>query len=185
MRNQAAARPDDKSARRRRDELDESAAQMSDETATPKKRGRPSKFNRKLADKILKLIAEGKSVRSICKEEGMPHEATVRGWALNDVEGFYTHYARARDMQMHSMEDELIEIADEETDNKRDAKLRIDTRKWIMARVAPKSYGDKQTHELTGADGGSMVVRTLVDFYGAIPAIATKPDDEPEGDDRP
>jgi hypothetical protein len=38
------------------------------------------------------------------------------------------------------------------------SKLRIDTRKWWLARVAPKFYGDRISHELTGKDGGPIEV---------------------------
>ena len=34
-----------------------------------------------LADTICKRIAEGESLRAICRDPGMPSEGTVRGWA--------------------------------------------------------------------------------------------------------
>ena len=37
------------------------------------------------------------------------------------------------------------------------SRLRVDTRKWLMARMAPKKYGDKITQEVTGADGTPLV----------------------------
>jgi acyl-CoA thioesterase FadM len=33
------------------------------------------------------------------------------------------------------------------------AKLQVDTRKWIMSKMAPKKYGEKIQQELTGPDG--------------------------------
>lgn len=35
-------------------------------------------------------------------------------------------------------------------------RLRIDTRKWMLAKMLPKLYGEKVTQEHTGADGGPI-----------------------------
>ena len=36
------------------------------------------------------------------------------------------------------------------------SRLKVDTRKWLMARMAPKVYGDKVTQEVQGPDGGPI-----------------------------
>jgi hypothetical protein len=36
------------------------------------------------------------------------------------------------------------------------SRLRVDSRKWLAARMAPTKYGDKITQEHTGADGGAI-----------------------------
>lgn len=95
-------------------------------------------------DKVCQLIAEGKSLREIAAEKGMPHQATVCLWAVTD-EAFYEQYARAREIQAELRADELVEIADGEGDVQRD-RLRIDTRKWVAAKLLPKKYGDKLDH---------------------------------------
>ena len=43
------------------------------------------------------------------------------------------------------------------------SKLRVDTRKWAMARMAPKRYGDRIMQEHTGADGGPIETRERSD----------------------
>lgn len=81
-------------------------------------------------------------------------------------------YARAREQQMEAMAEETLDIADEtnrDTIIKKGkdgseyeapdaewiarSKLRVDTRKWLMSKLAPKKYGDKITNELTGPNG--------------------------------
>jgi len=42
------------------------------------KLGRPTSYNDKMAEKICSLIAEGSSLRSICKRNEMPDKATVK-----------------------------------------------------------------------------------------------------------
>ena len=129
--------------------------------------GRPSTFTQEVADLICERIAEGKPVREAVAGEGMPTEPTVYRW-LETNESFRDQYARAKSCAMERMADELIEIADDSTGdtytddegNERTdheviarAKLRVDTRKWLMSKLAPKKYGDKTL--LTGADGES------------------------------
>ena len=83
---------------------------------------------------------------------------------------FQNQYARAREIQAEYHFEELIEIADDGTNDyvaKRDAsgaivgwrengewvnrsRLRVDTRKWAMSKMAPKKYGDKTQVEHSG-----------------------------------
>ena len=123
--------------------------------------GRPSTFTRKKADAILARLAEGETLRSVCRDEDMPHESTVRLWAMGDVDGFSTQYARAREVGYHAMADELLDISDDGQNDwmKRNAennpgweangehlqrsRLRVDSRKWLLSKALPKVYGDK------------------------------------------
>lgn len=124
-------------------------------------RGRPSLYTPELAQRICARIAEGESLRSICRDEDMPGDATVRAWAINDVEGFSAQYTKARDIALDLMADDLIEIADTpqlgqktktnekgetettEGDMIEHRRLRVDARKWYLSKLAPKRYGDK------------------------------------------
>lgn len=143
----------------------------------PAPRGRPSGYCAELARDICLLLAEGKSLRRICTEERFPSESTVRGWVVDDREGFSAQYARAKEMGLHSMAEETIEIADDganDTYTKEDgsegvnsdvvqrSRLRVDARKWFLSKMMPKVYGDKVTQEMTGVDGAPLQMPTLV-----------------------
>jgi hypothetical protein len=100
-----------------------------------------------LGDRICEKLAQSKTLRAICREAGMPAEATVRAWAL-DLDGhgpFAAKYARAREIGYYGMADEILDIADhpDESTVNRD-RLRIDTRKWLLSKALPKIYGDKR-----------------------------------------
>ena len=146
--------------------------------------GRPSDYTAELAATICTRLAAGETLRAICRDEGMPHEATVRGWALDDREGFSTQYARSREIGYMAMADETLEIADDgsndtyKTDEGQEAtnhdviarsRLRVDTRKWLLSKALPKVFGDKIVQEHTGADGGPIqqaitrIERVIVD----------------------
>ena len=113
-------------------------------------RGRPSIFSAELASLLCERLADGETLRAICRDEGMPDERTVRRWALDDVEGFSTQYARAREIGYQSMADDLTEIADAKDGDPARDRLRVDTRKWLLSKALPKVYGDKQQIEHSG-----------------------------------
>lgn len=138
--------------------------------------GRPSEFTQEKADAICERIADGESLRSICKDEGMPSRMTVFRW-LADPErvAFRDQYARAREEQAEFYAESIIEIADEKEveatyqgeDVRLDLsssaiarnRLRVDARKWYASKLAPKKYGDFKAVELTGANGGPVVIQ--------------------------
>jgi len=140
-----------------------------------KKAGRPSRYTDALAAKICKRLAEGESLRSICRDEALPPESTVRGWVVDDHKGFPAQYARARDIGLDVMADEILEISDDGSNDWMErqgensegwmlngehvqrSRLRIDSRKWLLSKMAPKRYGDKFQH--VGEGGGPIRVR--------------------------
>ena len=141
---------------------------------TTKKQGRPSAYSLEIAEEICARIAAGESLRAICQTEGMPSDATVSGWAVDDVDGFYGRYARAKQMRCLRYADELIEIADDgvndtyvdnngkikiDHDHINRSALRIDTRKWLMVKYLPRVFGDKI--DLTHSGGVSIYERIL------------------------
>jgi hypothetical protein len=129
------------------------------------KTGRPSSFTDQMANLICIRLAEGESLNKICKEDGMPDKATVFRWLATDA-SFCDKYARARELQAETQFDELIDIVDQPpelsfvTDKNGELievkfdssyvawmRLRVDTRKWTAARMAPKKYGEYKPPE--------------------------------------
>jgi hypothetical protein len=117
----------------------------------------------------------------------MPWESTVRGWALDDREGFSAQYTRAREIGYLAMADELLEVSDdgrndwlERSDDNggtsyqlngehvQRSRLRVDTRKWLLSKALPKVFGDKVTQEHVG-DPDKPVVFTKIELIGVRP----------------
>lgn len=141
---------------------------------------RPTIKTQELTDAIIERISNGESLRAICREDDMPNIASVLRWVAAD-EVLSGQYARAMEMRADGMFEEMIEIADDasndymdrinadgsvgdrvlDTEHVQRSKLRTDTRKWILSRMNPKKYGDKQTVETVGE---SLV--TVRDFTG-------------------
>lgn len=127
-----------------------------------------SGYTTEIADKICIGLADGKSLRTICKLKGMPSKATVFRW-LRDHPEFAQVYATARDDQADLLADEVVEIADNAGSTKgaiNKARLRIDARKWFAGVTRPKKYGSKVTQEHTGAGGGPITSKVTVEYVG-------------------
>lgn len=110
-----------------------------------RKRGRPSIYSEKLAAEICSRVAEGHSLLSICKSSDMPAVRTVFYW-VQDKPEFKVQLDLAMDCRTDAMIEEILVIPDIEEDVNR-ARLKVDTRKWIAARMKPKKYGERTIHE--------------------------------------
>jgi len=119
--------------------------------------GTPQDFTEDTAREICLRTMKGESMRAICRDDFMPPRWQIYEW-LAENKTFSDQYARACEIRADAVFDDIFEIAD---DNQSDvitnpdgterlnsdvvqrAKLRIDTRKWALARMQPKKYGDK------------------------------------------
>ncbi len=119
------------------------------------------RYSPEIAAEICERLAKGESLRSICRDLHMPEASNVVRWAQSDVGGFAQQYAQAREAGYHAMAEEILEIADDasrdtvstEQGERADtewiarSKLRVDARKWLLSKMLPKVYGDKQQLE--------------------------------------
>ena len=162
--------------------------------------GRPSIYTPELAAQICAHIADGKSLRAIAALDGMPHQDTIMAWLDGSKPAFSEQYARAREAQADKLAEEALQIADdgrsdtyldaegnERTDNEviQRSRLRVDTRKWLASKMAPKKYGDKMaiggaddlgpvqtvTKEMTDAERAVRLARAINDNPAAMHAL--------------
>lgn len=161
-------------------------AQPETEQAAPpkKKMGRPSIYSEDLVTELCIKLSLGQSLRSICREEGMPAQSQVYLW-LQRYPDFQEQYTRAREEQAESHADEIVDIADETPDlnpivDKNGAliemqlhsayiawqKNRIEARKWNAAKQRPKKYGDKV--QVGGDAENPLTVTADVSLFDAL-----------------
>ena len=130
---------------------------------------------------ILERIMAGQSLKQICEAEDTPARSTVHKWMADDP-ALSDRYARACEVRADHLFDEILHIADTpvsgikiktdgegkvettEGDMIEHRRLQVDARKWALARMQPKKYGDKiaiggagdlppiQTEDVTAAD---------------------------------
>jgi hypothetical protein len=98
-----------------------------------------------MLDLICEQIADGKSLRSICSQEGMPVKYTVLRWLQADP-AFAERYAQARVQAADALAEELQDLADQairEPEKANAIRVAIDAKKWIASKLRPKAYGDR------------------------------------------
>lgn len=133
-------------------------------------------------ENILERIAEkGEALRTILSDKDMPSSRTFFKWLEEnngvDEDGNETEseevkrYMRATRARADRIFDEMIFIADdgskdmttifsksgesydvEDREVTNRSKLKIETRKWVLAKMNPKKYGDKQEITLEGGE---------------------------------
>jgi hypothetical protein len=128
-------------------------------------RGRPTVHTQEIADHICQKLAEGLSLRAICRlgaeeNDTFPSEAAVRQWVIDDREGFAAQYTRSREIGLDCRADALIEDAKMAKDAAL-GRLAFDADRWYLSKLAPKRYGDKLQAEVSGPDGGAIAVTWL------------------------
>jgi hypothetical protein len=136
-----------------------------------RKRGNQLTYDKETAHAICVRLARGETLRAICRDEEFPPESTVRTWVLEDWDGFAAQYATARQLGLDTMADQLLEIADDgRNDYTADrqgnlvpnqehinrSRLRVDTRKWYLSKLAPKRYGEKVDLNVGGQEGSPL-----------------------------
>ena len=152
-------------------------------------------YSEELAQEICSHITNCVSLRAIAAMEGMPTAATIMSWLADGSKPeFLEQYARAREAQADKMAEDILAIADEDCTMVRADKhgsrdddgegntevvfdatavarnrLRVDARKWLASKMAPKKYGDKLA--VGGADDlgpVQTVNRNLTDAERAV-----------------
>ncbi|PWY56057.1 hypothetical protein DGG96_08970 [Legionella qingyii] len=124
-----------------------------------KKVGRPTIYNQELVNLICERVATHEvGLKQLCSMyDDMPDKTTINKWRYKYPE-FYTQYAQAKISQIETLVDEIIDIADDSTQDEiineqgvrvcngefiARSRLRIDTRKWLAAKLIPRLYGNK------------------------------------------
>ena len=124
--------------------------------------GRPQIYTQELADRVCAELAEGKSLRTVCKADDLPCTETIFSW-LRKYPEFLGQYTRAKEESADAFIEEMHDISDSEPATIIDDKgvkrydsagvnwqrLRVDTRKWIASKLKPKKYGDKVEQTVT------------------------------------
>lgn len=128
-------------------------------------------YRQRIMDIVCAAIAtSNKGLKRICDaakqtDPNFPHKCTIMDW-LRDSEELSNQYARAKALQADFLVDEIIEIADDDSQDElfvggddesgegarrvannefiQRSRLKVDARKWVASKLAPKKYGDKQ-----------------------------------------
>lgn len=137
-------------------------------------------YTEELAEEICEKTANSsKGLFDLCDENPTwPRPTTIKKWRRT-IPSFASMYALAKCEQADHLADEIIKIADDdshdtvtkvnddgseyETCNSEwiaRSRLRVDTRKWLAAKLLPKVYGDSK-NDLSTEDKKSLVEQLI------------------------
>lgn len=114
-----------------------------------------AQYSRTIADRLLAAIEDGASLRSACEVAGIPRRS-VRCW-VERYPAFARSYHAACALRIEVIADEICdlaaqaqEIAATAEDKKANAavnalRVQIDSKKWLLSKLAPEKYGDRLT----------------------------------------
>ena len=136
------------------------------EKKAPVKRTTPGSEDRaKISAVVLAGMRGGLSALKACQAANISH-STFLGWVNQDT-ALADNYAHAREDLIERMASEVLELSDSDVgflpDGKKDwaavqkHKLQVDTRKWLLSKLAPKKYGEKL--EVSGDAANPLVTR--------------------------
>jgi hypothetical protein len=155
--------------------------------------GRPSGYSAELADEICARMNEGRSLKSICEDADMPTQKMVFRWLAKN-ETFRQKYRACAEIRADALHEIMQSTAltplngdivtlkktkdgtfiEKRTgDNVERSKLIVHTLMWQIARMAPKKYGDKQSVELAGKDGGDIGVSVRGEATNAVRSVVS------------
>ena len=132
----------------------------------------PKKKNNKrnkedICAQVLAGMRKGLSASKSCESAGIP-QSTFNLWVNRDA-GLAAEYARAREDLIELIANEVMELSDADVglqpDGRKDwaavqkQRLQVDTRKWLLSKLAPKKYGDKL--ELTGDPDRPLAIQKI------------------------
>jgi hypothetical protein len=130
--------------------------------------GRPTKYSPEIVELICERVAtHDMGLRRLTDlYDDMPDKVTINIWRRKYPE-FRSQYAQAKCEQIEFLTEDILDIADDSRndwmeslnddgnfqgykvngDHIQRCKLRVDTRKWLASKLAPKIYGDKKQEE--------------------------------------
>lgn len=94
----------------------------------------------KKTELVIKSVSDNKSLTSSLKEHGIASADFFE--TIKQVPLLSVKYAHAQSARAELMVDEILDIADNETDSQK-ARNRIDVRKWAASKMKPEKFGDR------------------------------------------
>lgn len=133
------------------------------------------KYDPVLAQKILDRLSETGSLRRVCAELHVSRNSIIP-WVTDNTEGFGDAYARAKEHGIDMLVEETLDIADDGTNDYMEgkhgpeldsehiqrSKIRVETRRWLAERMAPRKYGVLNKHEVSGTNGGPVQTQVVI-----------------------
>jgi hypothetical protein len=120
-------------------------------------------YSNAVAEQILDEVAQGSSLVKATEKLNCDRK-TVYRWVWRNLHGFAEKFRDARRMGTTVWAEEVLDLSDESRCASGDMallgsyKLRVDSRKWLLAKLHPELYGEAVQHSIGGS---ATIVVTL------------------------
>jgi hypothetical protein len=122
---------------------------------------------------ILDDLMAGRTQDEISADPEMPSATTVRQWMRDNVDGFAARYHEARQIGYQTIADQTLRIVDDRSnwiysqpedgttvrtlDPQRVSRAlaRVSTRRWLLSKMMPKTFGDRRDVQAQAESGGA------------------------------
>lgn len=159
---------------------------------------RSAPYTTELAERILAELREGRSLRDVCRDDGMPTSGTVLDWEASDRDGFRARYHRARDIGYQIRAEELDEIAADgrydyiervnkdgsiervlDREHVSRSRLQLEHGRWSLTNMLPRLYGKRvevtATHEHGVSTALAQVMKVIDGWSRELPGAEPEP----------
>ena len=103
---------------------------------------------------VLDHLEHGLSLRQACKSADINRPSDILDCVNPEHTRYMPEYAvqymRVRAISYQLLGDDLLTVSDDENIEPNSRRIMVDSRKWMLARMLPKVYGDKTDVNLTG-----------------------------------
>jgi hypothetical protein len=106
--------------------------------------GRPTTYSEELGRQICDAIAASQDGlrKTLEANPELPAFGTVQHWVRNNAQ-FSGMFAQAKRQQIEAMAEDIVDISRDDSLEPNDKRIRVDTLKWLLSKLIPKTYGDK------------------------------------------
>lgn len=178
----------ERQAAKERHERARKAAEGTSTATAPIQAPRRRKYTEAVGQRICEALAMGATLREAAAAEDVAPSAVLK-WRDKHKE-FGERYAQAREfgyMLKADRLDELVQEAhraalDPEFGSARIAacRLEVDTVKWVLSKMLPKVYGDRQAVEVSGPEGKDLFPQhtreAVAEFAALVANVRAKVD---------
>jgi hypothetical protein len=147
---------------------------------------RPRVYSKEVADTLLDRMANGETPTEVCRDPAMPSWVVMCRWRRQN-EDFDKRYRIAHESCVEYLVSDVVNISDNAVNDYVDrinprgkttrvfdrehferSRLRVESRKWMAAKILRWTYGDKSEVEVRTPDGVNIKVEARNQLINAI-----------------
>ncbi len=132
----------------------------------------PTKYGEDTIERLLDQLAQGKPLKEICAQAGMPGRTTIHRWMQSD-DDLAARLLEAREIGFYEYAEQTVELVEDEPDPNR-ARVILAARQWKLGKLS-NAFRDKPVQigvQVNGSDAGDAFAAVAGALDRAAAAIS-------------